>query len=155
MSALLPALAGSSVIYGMGMIELGMTISYDQMVIDAEIVKMVRRIMDGIAVNDDTLAEEVIKAVGPAGTYLGEKHTRKFMRKESSVTRLFDRQMYDGWVNDGSKDVQERAHEEALRILREHQPMPLAPEAAKAIHSIVLEEAGALAERKAFEDRRK
>lgn len=155
MSALLPALAGSSVIYGMGMTELGMTMSFEQLVIDAEIVKMVRRIMDGIIVGDDELAEEVIKAVGPAGTYLGEKHTRQFMRRESSITTLFDRQMYDGWLHKGAKSVEDRAHEEVLRILEEHKPIPLPDEAARAIHRIVEDEAGAWRERKAFADKQR
>ena len=150
----MPALAGSSVIYGMGMTELGMTMCYEQLVIDAEIVKMVRRIMEGILVNDETLAEELIEAVGPAGTYLGEKHTRTFMRQESSITDLFDRQMYDGWIHRGSKSVEKRAHEEVLRILKEHQPDPLPEEAAKAIRKIVEEEEGAWRERKAFQDRK-
>lgn len=151
MSALLPALAGSSVIYGMGMTELGMVMSYEQLVIDAEIIKMTRRIMDGIRFDDDTLAVEVIEAVGPAGTFLNQRHTLKHLRRETSTSTLFDRDMYENWINNGSKDVNARAHEEALKILESHQPTPLPEGAAKTIRSIIEDAEGELKEKKAFE----
>ena len=72
---MLPALTGSNVIYGMGMMEMGMTMSYEQLLTDAEIVRMTRRILQGIPVNPDTMALDVIKAVGPANNYLAQKHT--------------------------------------------------------------------------------
>lgn len=62
MTNMLPALTGSNVIYGMGMMEMGMTMSYEQLLTDAEIVRMTRRILQGIPVNPDTMALDVIKA---------------------------------------------------------------------------------------------
>jgi trimethylamine--corrinoid protein Co-methyltransferase len=135
----------------MGMTELGMVMSYDQLIIDSEIVKMTRRIMDGIRFDDETLAVEVIEAVGPAGTFLNQRHTLKHLRGETSTSTLFDRDMYENWVKNGSKDVNARAHEEALRILESHQATPLPEETARAIRRIVEDAEGALAERKAFE----
>lgn len=126
-------------IYGMGMLEMGMTMSYGQLLIDAEIVRMIRRIMQGIAVNQSTLALDVITAVGPGGTYLGQKHTMQYMRKESSQAKLIDRKMYDNWARSGRKDMAERANEEALRILDQHKPIPLPEAAAKEIRSIIEE----------------
>lgn len=136
---MLPALTGSNMIYGMGMLEMGMTMSYGQLLIDAEIVRMIRRIMQGIAVNQTTLALDVITAVGPGGTYLGQRHTMQHMRKESSQAKLIDRRMYDNWVRSGKKDMAERANEEALRILESHKPIPLPAAAAKEIRAIIEE----------------
>jgi trimethylamine---corrinoid protein Co-methyltransferase len=139
MTAMLPALTGSNMIYGMGMLEMGMTMSYGQLLIDAEIVRMIRRIMQGIAVDHSTLALDVITAVGPGGTYLGQRHTMQYMRKESSQARLIDRKMYDNWVRSGRKDMAERANEEAISILENHRPIPLPEEAAKQIRKIIEE----------------
>ncbi len=139
MTAMLPALTGSSIIYGMGMLEMGMTMSYEQLLIDAEIVRMVRRIMQGIAVNRETLALDVVKAVGPGGTYLGQKHTMQYMRSESSQAKLIDRRMYESWEKAGKKDMEQRAHEEALKILEHHKPIPLPPGVAKEIRGIIEE----------------
>jgi trimethylamine---corrinoid protein Co-methyltransferase len=139
LTAILPALSGSNIIYGMGMLEMGMTMSYEQLLIDAEIVRMIRRIMQGIAVDSSTLALDVITAVGPGGTYLGQRHTMQHMRKESSQTKLIDRSMYEGWVKSGEKDMAERAHEEALQIIRNHKPEPLPEDVSKEIRSIIEE----------------
>jgi len=148
LTGLLPALAAGNMIYGMGMLEMGMAMSYEQLLIDAEIVRMIRRIMQGIAVNDETLAADVIKAVGPAGTYLSQKHTMRYMRRESSQARLIDRRPYDAWEKSGAKDMFARANEEAKKILATHKAAPLPEAAAREIRSIVEEATAELAERK-------
>ena len=134
-------------IYGMGMLEMGMTMSYEQLLIDAEIARMIRRVLQGIAVNDETLAVEVIKAAGPAGTYLNQRHTMKHMRKESSTTKLIDRQMYEGWEKSGRKDMSERAREEARKILETHTVEPLPEGTAKEIRNIIEEARAEMEER--------
>ena len=139
MTAMLPALTGSNVIYGMGMLEMGMTTSYEQLLIDQEIVRMIRRILQGIAVNKDTIALDVIQKVGPAGNYLGERHTLKYMRSELSTTNLINRKMRDNWENAGSKDMAQRAREQAIEILENYKATPLPQDVAKKIRSIVEE----------------
>ena len=139
LTAMLPALTGSNTIYGMGMLEMGMTMSYEQLLIDAEIVRMIRRIMQGIAVDRSTLALDVITSVGPGGTYLGQRHTMQYMRRESSQAKLIDRRMYENWARSGKKDMAERAHEEALKILENHKPTPLTENAAGEIRAIIEE----------------
>ena len=139
MTAILPALTGSNVIYGMGMLEMGMTMSYEQLLIDQEIVKMARRILQGIAVNKDTIALDVIKKVGPAGNYLAERHTLKYMRQELSTTNLINRKMRDNWEKNGAKDIAEAAREQAIEILENYKPTPLPDDVRKKIRDIVLE----------------
>ncbi len=139
MTAILPSLTGSNVIYGMGMLEMGMTMSYEQLLIDQEIVKMIRRILQGIAVNKDTIALDVIKKVGPAGNYLGERHTLKYMRQELSTTTLINRKMRDNWEKNGAKDIAAVAREQAIEILENYKPTPLPEDVRKKIHDIVLE----------------
>jgi trimethylamine--corrinoid protein Co-methyltransferase len=138
MTTLLQAAAGSNVIYGMGMLEMGMTMSYEQLLIDAEIIRMTRKVLEGIDVNEVTLAAELIKAVGPNGSYLGQKHTRDYMRSLSQA-RLIDRRMYDAWEREGGTDIRERAHEEAIRILETHHVDPLPEPVRKEINDILAE----------------
>ena len=116
---------------------MGISISYEQMIIDAKIIRMTKRTMQGITVSEETLAEEVIKAVGPAGTYLTQMHTREFMRAENFQARLFDRTMYERWVKNGSKDVRMRAKEEARDRLKNHVVPPLDPKVASELKSII------------------
>lgn len=139
LTAILPALTGGNIIYGLGMLELGITFSFTQLLIDAEIVKMIKRVMQGIAVNDETLALEVIKAVGAGGNYLNQKHTRKYMKQEQSRVKLIDRRMRDRWMEKGGKSMADRARDEALQIKQNHYPQPLTPEVSSRLRAIVEE----------------
>ncbi len=121
------------------MLEMGMTMSYEQLLIDQEIVKMTRRILQGIPVNKDTLALDVIKAVGPAGNYLAQKHTRKYMKQELSTTNLINRRMRENWEANGSKPIDQVANEQARSILENYQVTPLPDAVKKKIHDIVAE----------------
>jgi len=120
----------------MGMLELGITFSLTQLVIDNELIKMVKVALRGIDVNDENIALGIIKQVGPGGNFLGEKHTLRHMR-EQSHSKLIDRRMWEQWESDGKKDMTQRAHEEVLSILKNHKPEPLPPEVLSTLHSIV------------------
>jgi len=132
----LPALAGANLIYGMGMLELGITFSLEQLVIDNEIVKMIKAALRGVEVDDESLAVEAIQQVGPGGNFLSSPHTLRHMT-EQSHSKLIDRRMWQPWNKDGAKDLTERAHEEVLSILKNHKPQPLPPEVLSTLRSIV------------------
>ena len=100
---------------------------------------MIRRILRGITVNNDTIALDVIQKVGPAGNYLAERHTLKYIRQELSTTDLINRRMRDHWEASGAKDIAQTAREKAIDILENYKPVPLPEDVAKRIHSIVEE----------------
>jgi trimethylamine--corrinoid protein Co-methyltransferase len=75
-----------------------MTTSYEKFVIDNEIIGMVKNYQEGIEVNEDTIAEEVIAKVGPGGHYLEADHTLKHMR-DFRETTISNRAAYDGESN--------------------------------------------------------
>jgi len=137
MSLLLTALAGANIIYGVGMLELGITFSFEQFVMDNDIVKMVNKIVQGIDINDETLAVDVIKQVGAGGDFLMQEHTMKHMRTAQSNPKLMNRKMRHSWVETGSKNLTEVAHEEAINILKNHKPEPLSKEVASKLKSII------------------
>ncbi len=125
MTFLLPAMAGSNMLYGMGMLELGVTFSHTQLVLDAEMAKMVRRVIQGVDVNDYTMAVEEIKEVEPGGNFLTQQHTIDNMHTEQARADIFDRKMMDNWKASGSKTAKENADERAREILETHEPEPL------------------------------
>ena len=132
------ALAGANMIYGLGMIDLGMTLDFGQLVVDNEIAKMTRRILEGIPVSDDTVALEVIRAVGAGGHFLTEPHTLKNMRKLQATTKLLDRQPYAQWELAGKKDLAARADAEARKIIENHKPAELPKDVKDKLRSIML-----------------
>ena len=139
LTGLMPALAKTSLIYGMGMIDMGMVVSYEQLLMDAEFVRMFKRAEKGIKVDEDTLALKVIEAVGPAGNYLGQVHTLKHMRNEISTAKLIDRKSHSTWEKEGSLDMVQRANKAARQIFESHEPERLSPDIIQILDAIIAE----------------
>jgi trimethylamine--corrinoid protein Co-methyltransferase len=131
-------LAGANLIYGLGMIEMGMTIDYGQMVMDNEFARMIKFLVQGIPVNDETLAVDVIKEIGVGKDFLSHESTYKYMRTQSQP-KLIDRSMREEWQAAGGTDIYHRALEEARYILENHKPDPLPGDVLTAIRAIVEE----------------
>jgi len=131
-------LAGANLIYGLGMIEMGMTIDYGQLVMDNEFARMIKHTVKGIPVNDETLAVDAIKEIGIGKDFLSHDSTYKHMRSQSQP-KLIDRRMREDWVKEGSTDIYQRALEQARFILENHKPEPLPEDVLAAIRSIVEE----------------
>ena len=130
------ALAGANLIYGLGMLESGVTFDYGQLVMDNEFAEMIKCVVNGIPVNDETLAVDVIGKVGPFQQFLTEKHTFSHMRKVSQP-KLIDRRVRSKWEDDGSKDMHLAATEKAREILATHKPEPLPDDVLKKMRDIV------------------
>ncbi|MBW2120950.1 MAG: trimethylamine methyltransferase family protein [Deltaproteobacteria bacterium] len=124
-TALLPALAGANLIYGLGMLEMGMTFSFGQLVIDDEIAAMVKRVVAGVSVEDEPMGVDLIKQVGIGGNFLTQRHSLRHVATEQSQVRIFDRRMRGAWEKRGSKDLLQVANERALELLKTHKPLPL------------------------------
>lgn len=117
-TSLLCALAGANFIHdAAGLMEFAMTACYEKYVIDNEILGMVMRAVDGIRVDEETLALDLIKQMGPGGNFVTAKHTRRFMRKEHYQPTLSDRDHREEWETEGGKTTLERAAEVVRTIM--------------------------------------
>jgi trimethylamine--corrinoid protein Co-methyltransferase len=130
-------MAGVNLIYGLGMLDLGMTFSYEQLILDNEIAGNINRTLRGVRVSDETLAVDVINKVGPAGTFLGERHTVNYMKSEQSRAKLFDRHMRSKWEEAGSVSVNDKLNKIAKEIINEHKPMTIDKDVLDKIKSII------------------
>ena len=121
LTSLLCALAGANFIHdAAGLMEFALTACYEKYVIDNEILGMVMRAVDGIKVNDDTLAFDLIKQVGPGGNFVTTEHTRHFMRSEHYQPSLSDRDSREEWEAKGGKTILERAAETVEELVASH-----------------------------------
>jgi len=115
---LLCALSGANFIHdSAGLMEFAMTVCYEKYVIDNEILGMVLRAVEGIRVDEETLAFDLIKQVGPAGNFVSARHTRQFMRREHYQPLLSNRDSREEWVADGEKVTWQRAAEMVPQII--------------------------------------
>jgi len=112
-------LGHSDLIVNGGMFSTGLTVSMEQLVLDNEIISYVKQLSRGIRVDEDTLALDVIKKVGPRGEYLGEGHTLKHLGSHWEPM-LSTRDIFENWRKKGMKDVVEKAHDKAEWIVKNH-----------------------------------
>jgi trimethylamine--corrinoid protein Co-methyltransferase len=111
-TGILPALAGANVIYGLGMLEMGITFDLAQLVLDHEIAEMILYSLRGVPVNDETLAVNVIKELGIGMDYLSHRTTF---------------------------DHYQRAQDKVKDILETYVPPPLGDDELATIRSIIVE----------------
>ena len=137
MSTLLAVLAGADIVYQAGSLGGGLAASFEELVIDDEIARAVLKAVQGIEVNDETLAVDVINKVGSGGHFLAEKHTLNHFKDAVFFSEVADRQSYESWKKTGGKTMVKRARERAEEILREHWPKPLDKDVQKEISEII------------------
>ena len=123
-------------IYGLGMLESGITFDFGQLVLDCEFARMIKHTVQGFRVTDDTLALDAIKEIGPGGHYLMHDHTLQGMRGQSRP-ELIDRQTRDIWKKAGATTAYERAVAKARWILENHTPDPLPDDVLDKIRAII------------------
>jgi trimethylamine--corrinoid protein Co-methyltransferase len=112
---------------GAGFIDFVLTVSFEQYVIDNEIIGMVKRMKRGFVVNPETLALDVVKRVGPGGNFMAEEHTVCYMREELYQPVLSDRLGWEQWNEGGRKDARIRASQLASDLIENHEPAGLTP----------------------------
>jgi len=129
-------LAGANLIYGLGMIESGVTFDFGQLVMDNDFARMIKYAVNGIPVNDETLAVDAIKEVDIGGHFLAHDTTFNNMRKQSQPG-FIDRSIREEWEQSGGSDIYQRATEKARDILENHKPEPLPDNVLATMRSIV------------------
>ena len=123
-------------IYGLGMLEMGITMNLAQLVIDNDFAAMIRRVLKGIPVNDEQLAADVIKRVGARGNFIAEDHTLKFMREYNSQPKYIDRASRDAWETAGSQTMLAKAEDRARELLETYRPATFDPLVLQRIKSL-------------------
>jgi trimethylamine--corrinoid protein Co-methyltransferase len=110
MSIWAAVMAHANMVYhGAGWMEGGLTASYEKVVLDAELLQMMARVVQPVRVDDDTLAFESIRDVPSGGHFFGTAHT--IARFETAFYHPFlsDWRNYESWTEAGAEDATRRA----------------------------------------------
>lgn len=126
----------ADLIHDVGYLESGQTGSLESVVIGNEIVGYVRRLQEGINLDEDHMAIDALERVGPGGGFLTDKSTLDTF-KSLYQPELLDRKSYDSWKESGGKGLRERAREKARRLIDEHHPEPLGEEAIGTMNEVI------------------
>jgi trimethylamine--corrinoid protein Co-methyltransferase len=121
------ALAGMNFIHlAFGMMDQLLTSSFEQALIDSEILSAAYRLAEGFPVTGETLAFEQIRQVGPGGEFLTQPYTLRHFREHQWQPRLTNRWEWSQFQKQyGGKDMRQRANDLARQILASHQTIPI------------------------------
>lgn len=119
-ASLLCALCGAETGSGMGLLEGSTKLYPEGLVLDGELYTSVCENAAGLKTSADEMAIDVIKAVGPRGHFLGQRHTREYMHKYD-----YSDVVYIPKKEGGYRDPLQVAMEKTNWILKNHHPEPL------------------------------
>ena len=138
--AVIAAVSGANLITLPGCIYGELTLHPLQIILDDDIANMMGRFVEGVKVNDETLAVDLINQVGPIpGMYLDKAHTRKWWQREQFIPKTADRLGIAEWMEKGKKNALDYAKERMEEILATHKPDPLTPKQEEDIDRILKE----------------
>lgn len=140
LGTLLAALGGINMVSGAGMLDFESCQSLEKLVIDHEIIAMVRRFLRGIDTSEPSLGLEIIRQVGHRGNFLVTQHTQRHFQKELYLpSPVIDRDFRQAWEDKGGLDASARAHQRALELIAVHQPPALSDTVLAELEEITLQ----------------
>jgi trimethylamine--corrinoid protein Co-methyltransferase len=134
---LLNGLAGMTLTQTMGTLASGLYGSLEMLAICDEMAHMMKRVLRGIVVNDESIALDVIREVGHQGNFLAHDHTLAHFKGEMFFPIMFRRQTIDQWLDRGAKSILEVAHERVQAILERPAPVLISGEAERALDGVL------------------
>jgi trimethylamine--corrinoid protein Co-methyltransferase len=117
LSTMAGLLAGMDMMNMGGLVEALKTFDFAKAVIDDEIAQMLKRMKRGLEFSEENLAVDVIKKIGPGGSFIVEPHTIKRMKTAGLLTKLSDRDTRSQWTKKGAHDIHDRAMLRVREIL--------------------------------------
>ena len=121
----IPTLMGGGKTHlGAGLLSVDEVFSPIQMIIDNEYVGALKRFARGCEINEETLAVDVIKEVGPGNLFMDREHTAAHFRAELWEPRIWSREMFDSWLAQGAKTDVDKARETYHDIMAQPAPPP-------------------------------
>ena len=120
------------------MLECGMVVDFPQLLLDSDIIRMVKYFLGGVEVSDETLCVDEVKESGCDSNFLMSPVTMTYMRAQSRP-QFFQRMNRSSWISAGKPDPYEMAREKVKDILVNHQPAPLSASVADDLRRFVSE----------------
>lgn len=123
---------------GIGGLDQAKGAALEQVVIDCDVWETVRELRKDFEMNDERLALDLIRSVGPGGNFLKELHTAKNMRQELFAPPKEKADVYSMYrLNRDQKELVTSARKRAKHILATHTPPQISPEVRSKIQQIL------------------
>jgi trimethylamine--corrinoid protein Co-methyltransferase len=124
-SLLIAAMAGTNLIHDVGYLDSGVTGSLESIVLGADVIKWTKSFLNGLEIDDASLALDVVRQVGPGMQFLDHDHTLAHFRKSLMAPYAMIRTGHDQWREQGGRDYAAAAGQKAQNLLETHEPLAL------------------------------
>ena len=131
-------------LHACGWLEGGLVASFEKFVMDADQLGTLHKMAQGVTVDEDSLAMDAIREVGPSGHYLGCAHTQAHFKTAFWRSDLLDYKPYETWSEEGARDTVALASARVQKLIDTYQQPPLDPQIHAALHAYVAEKKAAM-----------
>ncbi len=135
-SLLMAGLDGANLIHDIGYMGQGLVGSPAALVMNAEIISYVRRVIRGFDIDPEHIGMDVIRQVGPQGAFISTPQTMKFFKQEHWQPQLCNRETLESWTANGEKTWGQKAVGKALEILQNYRPQEMPADTQKSLAQI-------------------
>ncbi|MCP4693615.1 MAG: trimethylamine methyltransferase [Desulfobacterales bacterium] len=135
-SLLTAGLDGANLIHDVGYMGQGLIGHPAALVMCAEIISYVKRMVRGFEIDAEHIGMDVIRQVGPGGDFLSTAQTMAFFKKEHWRPTNCTRDNLNAWQGKGGRTWADVSTQKAIDILNTHQPPPLSDDARTALEEI-------------------
>jgi len=137
LNTIVPLLEWPDILVGPGLFGGDMMLSFDQLLVDLEIYRMVKQIRKGMDCGEDKWLDSVIQRIGPGGNFLMEASTLKAVRSDEwYMPQLGVHDSYENWLENGQFTLDQEAREKVDHILSSHHPEILDPHVEQELNRI-------------------
>ena len=136
MSLLMAGMDGANLIHDIGYMGQGLVGSPAALVMNAEIISYVRRVVRGFDIDAEHIGMDVIREVGPQGAFIATAQTMKYFKQEHWQPQLCNRETLEPWIAQGQKTWGNKAVEKARALLKSHSPQKLPADVQASLDSI-------------------
>ena len=136
LGGLMSIMAGMDIAYGLGRLGGASLASPAQLIIDDQLIALLKEYVRGVHVDDDYLAIDEIVAAGIGGSFVHSKHTLRHCR-DYVEPGLFRFQLQQTWEAEGEKDLYARAVDEYRRLLTQIKPVDLPDDVRRDMDGVV------------------
>ncbi|HLW92003.1 MAG TPA: trimethylamine methyltransferase family protein, partial [Roseiarcus sp.] len=126
------------ILHSAGWLEGGLAMGYEKMIMDADFCAALHVWMRGLSIDDNQLAYDAFREVGPGKHFFGAAHTLANFETAYWESDVADNHSFEQWRDDGGKDAATRAAERCRKLLAEYEPPPLDAAIAEELDAFVL-----------------
>lgn len=110
------------VLHAAGWLEGGLTTGFEKLILDAEMLGVMSKFVEGIGLSEEDFAWDAFEEAGPGNHFLGTAHTLRHFETALYQHKVFTTDSHEKWVEDGSQDAYKRANRIWKQMLKDYEP---------------------------------